>query len=124
MTTHHKPVLLGNSFPLSLVRRRVVVEPRPLDELRAALAERGCASFWGHANTLAAAKEHLGLDVAPASTRPALTLSAEQLPCLDGLPHTEVWLLSPDYAPGFRPQIGQEVPADAIRGWQVLHISF
>lgn len=114
------PVLLGNTFPLTLVRRPVRIEPRTVEELRKEVSARGVASFWGHTNTLEAARKFLGFDSTPATARPALTLNSALLPCLDGQSFDEVWLLSPDYAPGFRPQIGQEVPADAIIGWQVL----
>jgi hypothetical protein len=118
------PVLLGNSFPLSLIRRPVRIEPRPLEELREAVADRGVVSFWGHANTLTAARQILGFDPAPAVQRPAVSLSAAQRPVLDGQEFEEVWVLSPDYRTGFRPELGREVPMEALLGWQVLRISF
>ena len=79
-------------------------------------------SFWGHSNTLAAAREILGVDVAPAVERPAVVLTDENLPSLDGAEARECWVLSPDYAPGFRPAPGEEVPPEKILGWQVLRI--
>ncbi len=118
------PVLLGNSFPLSLVRRAVRIELRTLAELRDQVACRGLVSFWGHDNTREAAKHILGFDPAPARERPAIFLSAERLPCLDGVAFDEVWVLSPDYADGFRPKIGVEVLQKQIMGWQVLLIQF
>ena len=118
------PVLLGNAFPLPLIRRPARIEPRPLEELQEAVARRGVASFWGHSNTLVAAREVLGFDPAPAGQRPALSLSAEKLPVFEGVEHGEVWVLSPDYRPGFRPEVGREVPVEAIVGWQVLRVSF
>jgi hypothetical protein len=36
----------------------------------------------------------------------------------------ECWVLSPDYPPGFRPAIGEEVTDDKIIGWQVLKIKW
>lgn len=123
------PLLLGNSFPLSLVRRRVVITPRSLDELRVC-AEGSCAegsevfSFWGHENTLVVARDWLGWDVTPRSLRPAITLDAERFPSLDGHSFSEVWIVSPDYHPGFRPEIGVEVSAVQIHGWQILHMDF
>ena len=118
------PVLLGNSFPLSLIRRAVRIEPRTLAELRQAIAVQGCISYWGHDNTLAAAKQFLGFDPAPCRERPALTLSGDGLPLLDGVAYDEVWVLSPDYADGFRPHIGVEVVPEQITNWQVLRIQF
>ncbi len=117
-------ILLGNSFPLTLIRRRAVIGPRPLADLQAAAAQHGFLSYWGHANTLPAARAVLGFDPAPPGHRPALTLSPDQLPTLEDRTFTEVWVLSPDYAPGFRPEIGKEVSAESIGGWQVLRISF
>ena len=118
------PVLLGNSFPLSLIRRSVHIEPRPLEELRQTVGERGCVSFWGHANTLPAAKTFLGFDPTPTVDRPALILNADLLPSLNGVPFDEVWVLSPDYCAGFRPKIGHDVALEQILNWQVLRLIF
>lgn len=118
------PILLGNAFPLSLIRRPVRIEPRPLADLQAEAARRGFVSFWGHANTLAAAGKVLGFDPTPATARPALTLNDDLLPTLDGAIFDEVWVLSPDYTDGFRPKIGEEVAAVQISGWQVLRVEF
>jgi hypothetical protein len=76
-------VLLGNTFPLTLVRRGTFIEPVSLETAKT-LLEVGFASFWGHANTAAVAKAQLGFDVAPKTERPALKLNEEQLPTLDG----------------------------------------
>lgn len=118
------PILISNSFPFSLVRRAMRVEPRSVGELLTAMHGRPWVSAWGHENTVAAASTIACADLRPTAPRPALSLDAEKLPSLDGQSFAEVWLLSPDYTPGFRPQIGQEVPAEAILGWQVLQLSF
>lgn len=118
------PILLGNAFPLSLIRRPALIEPRTLDELRREVAAHEMVSFWGHDNTLDAVRAVLGFDPTPATARPALTLDGNSLPALDGVAFDEVWILSPDYADGFRPEIGVEVPLARISGWQVLRISF
>lgn len=119
--------LIGSTFPLSLIRHPVRIEPRPLDELKQRLRQDDWASFWGHENTVAAADSILGLGdlnktVRPQTERPALTLNENQQPILNGTSYTECWILSPDYAPGFRPQVGEEVTAEKIVGWQVLQI--
>lgn len=117
-------ILVGNSFPLSLIRRRVVVEPCDIDALRRLLPGNEVVSFWGHRNTLAAAGRCLGVDLAPEVERPVLSLTAEKLPMYGGWVFDECWVLSPDYRVGFRPAIGEEVPAEQILGWQCLHIVF
>ena len=120
-----KKVLVGNSFPFSLVRcARLVVEPQPLAALKAALADAEVASFWGHANTRAAAESVLGVSLAPRTERPAVTLSSEGLPMLDGDTFDTCWLFSPDYPEGFRPAIGVEVGPEQIKGWHVLKLTW
>lgn len=115
-------LLLGNSFPLSLIRRAVSIQPRPLVDLLAAMQGRAVFSFWGHANTLSAVCRLLGRDVAPLCVRPVLTLDRHDLPCLAGRSFAECWVLSPEYAETFRPELGQEVAESAIVAWRVLHI--
>ena len=117
-----QPLLIGNSFPLPLIRREVNIAPVTREELLRRAQGRAIASFWGHVNTLAAVNGWLGLDLAPATERPALALSPEQLPMLDEREYRECFVLSPDYRPGFRPAIGVEVPPEDILGWQVLHL--
>ncbi len=117
-------ILLGSTFPLSLIRRRVTIEPAALEDLRQALKNRGFVSFWGHTNTQKVASEILGADITPASGRPVLQLNEEALPFLNGQGFNECWVLSPDYQPGFRPQLGEEVVSEKITGWQVLKISW
>ncbi len=117
-------ILLGNTYPLSLIRRPVSIVPTSLDELRRRAQSEGILSFWGHSNTTKVAAEFLGFDPTPHTQRPAITLSQEMLPSLDGQTFNEVWVLSPDYIPGYRPQIGEEVSVNQIAGWQVLRIGF
>ena len=121
---NHHPILLGSAFPLALVRRRVVIEPRPLAELRNLLQSRTLASFWGHRNTLGIAQLMLGVDVRPKTERPALFLNEAGLPMLDAIIFSECWIVSPDYVPGYRPAIGEEIPAHKIIGWQVLRMEW
>jgi hypothetical protein len=117
-------VLIGNSFPFSLIRRKAVITPCSLSELQGQLINAEIASFWGHSNTLNAINQILGRDLTPASDRPALTLSLANKPVLDGVEFSECWILSPDYRKNFRPAIGEEVSADAICNWQCLKITF
>ena len=117
-------ILLGNTYPLSLIRQPVHILPATLDELKHRATSEGFLSFWGHDNTRAAVTIYLGFDPLPLNHRPAITLSPGNLPTLNGHTFTEVWVLSPDYIPGFRPQTGTEVTPEQITSWQVLLIHF
>jgi hypothetical protein len=119
-----RAILVGNTFPPSLIRRRAVFDPLPLGRLRTELEQARVVSFWGHASTVRAASMLVGLDLTPAQERPALSLSPENLPTLASETFHECWVLSPSCAPGYRPAVGEEVSAEKITGWQVLHITF
>ena len=119
----NSPILISNSFPFSLIRRKVVVEPSTVGDVIAAMWDRPWISTWGHANTVQLASTILCADLRPKVERPALHLSGDGLPAFEGEVFDECWLLSPDYAtPGFRPKVGEEVHADAIKDWQVLQM--
>lgn len=118
-----KTVLVGNTFPLTLVRRECRINPISLEAAKSILS-RGFISFWGHANTITAAQAQLGVDVTPETERPALTLNKDGLPGLDGVHTDTVLVLSPRYRQGFRPAIGVEVSAEDIEGWEPLLITF
>ncbi len=119
-----KPLLIGNSFPLGLIRRPVRIRPVPMAEFRAIARGRRIFSFWGHANTLAAAEAVLGFSPAPTTERPVLTLSPSYLPMLAGRAFDDCWVLSPDYVESFRPAIGEEVPIEKIKSWQILNLKW
>ena len=116
--------IISNSFPFSLIRRRVVVEPRGLEELRLQLKKGSWQSTWGHTNTVANASSIVGVDLRPCTERPAIDLSSENLPLYNGQVFDECWLLSPQYLPGYRPQPGEQTPSEKIIGWQVLQIKW
>ena len=116
-------VLLGNAFSMTLIRgRAVLVQEIPVEALAAVVAEAEVCSFWGHANTCAAAERVLGVDLKPASERPAIVLDAQGLPSLGGESFRVCYVLSPEYRPGFRPAIGTEVGAGEIKGWHALKL--
>ncbi len=117
-------ILLGSTFSLALIRRKVVITPSDLETLRHVLRERGFVSFWGHDNTLAAANELLGCDVTPSRERPAVCVSGSGLPMLDEKVFSECWVLTPYYVTGFRPALGQEIQPEHIAGWQVLKMEW
>lgn len=117
-------LLIGNSFPMSLIRRSVHIEPCSLTELQRNLAESEIFSFWGHSNTLPAIKQLLNRDLTPSEPRPVLTLSENNKPLYVGNEFSQCWVLAPDYCPGFRPAIGEDVPPEKIRSWQCLKITF
>lgn len=124
-------VLIGNSFPQSLIRKTVVTRPIFLSDAKE-LLKGGFDSFWGHTNTIRAASEILGVDVTPKSKylqpdgtyRPAVELDDDLNPYFDGKSYTSIILLSPEYERGYRPKIGEEVSADKIVAWQTLLMTF
>jgi hypothetical protein len=116
--------LIGSTFPLSLIRRPVVITPEPIETLKAILQQNRIASFWGHQNTVQVANQFLGVEVNPPISRPALMLTSDNFPALDGRVYNECWILSPEYRMGYRPGIGEEVSVDKISGWQVLRIKW
>ena len=118
------PFLTGSTFPLSLIRRPVLIEPETMENYMCHLQMDDWESFWGHANTLAAANKMTRRDLTPRETRPAVQLSKDGLPVLYGHVYSECWILSPDYRQGFRPAIGAEVQSEDIVGWQVLKITW
>lgn len=120
-------LLIGNSFPLTLIRRPVRIEPVAMEVFLHSVRSVGPAaitSFWGHANSLPLVRDQLGLDLTPRTERPALDLTSDNLISFEGQVFTEVWIVSPQYVRNFRPQIGAEVTADNISGWCVLHMSW
>lgn len=111
--------------PLSLVRRRVVIQPESPGALRAALGSRSVYSYWGHPATLRTVNDWLGVDLTPRTDRPALACDAKTgRPVLDGLVFSECWVVSPDYEPGVRPAMGAIAPSEKIKGWQVLRMQW
>lgn len=116
-------VLLGNTFPLTLVRRAAIIRPIGMEDAKH-LLEGGFVSFWGHSNTAAVAKAQLGVDVSPDTERPALVLDEDGLPGIGGYHTDKVLVLSPTYRSGFRPAIGVEVSEADIVGWEPLLVTF
>ncbi len=121
---NNSSILIGNSFPLSLMRREVVIAPVSLADLLEETATRRICSFWGHANTLRAASAATGLDLTPVTARPVLELSPDNLPLFNGQLFTGCWIVSPDYRGNFRPAVGEEVDESKIAGWQILKITW
>ena len=118
-------ILIGNTFPFVLIRRKVSIQPVELDTLKEKLKSSAeIYSYWGHKNTLQSASELLKFDITPKSERPVLLLNKEFLPTLNGNVFSECWILSPDYTRVLRPSIGTEVTEEEIAGWNVLKISW
>ena len=127
MTARSDTLLIGNTFPLTLVRGwRVEIEEVGAKTLREALASGAVVrSFWGHAETQGQAETFLGVSagtLTPRVPRPALRLGTEGLPVLDEACFAECYVLSPDVAGGGRPAPGQAAAPSAIVGWHVLHL--
>ena len=119
------PVLIGNSFPFALLRRDANVRTFFLDDIRTTLGGAEVVSFWGHENTRTVAESVLGgVSLRPATERPALTLSPDNLPTLGGHTFRSCFVLAPDYRSGFRPAIGAESAPSDIHGWHALRIDW
>ncbi|MDD2479518.1 MAG: hypothetical protein PHS31_06470 [Victivallaceae bacterium] len=117
-----KIILIGNAFPLTLVRRPVQITLATIAELRNEFKDAQIYSFWGHDNTMVAASRAIGFTLKPEIPRPVLELDANDLPCLDGMSFSCCWIVSPNYIEHFRPEPGAEVPLSMIKDWQILKI--
>ena len=119
--------LVGNTFPLTLVRGwRVRVEEVGREAFRAA-GGGALVSFWGHGETRAAAEAWLGLPAGalePREARPAVRLDAAGLPTLEGRSFRECWVLSQDVAGGGRPAPGMAAAPAAITAWHLLRLTW
>lgn len=123
--TDSTTLLIGNAFPSSLIRTEVHIRPIDCDEARRLLTGASkLISYWGHANTQAAASLLLGCDLAPKTSRPALMLDAKNHPGLAGHHTSSALIISPDFSTGYRPQIGEEPTLAQISHWQFLHYIF
>lgn len=127
MAARSDALLIGNTFPLTLVRGwRVEIEEVGAETLREALASGAAVrSFWGHAETQGQAETFLEVPegtLTPRVPRPALRLRTEGLPVLDEECFAECYVLSPDVAGGGRPAPGQAAAPSAITGWHVLRL--
>lgn len=116
--------LLTNVYPFSLVRRKMLAEPMEMDEVKKIAQSGEFESAWGHANTISAVNEKLGADITPREARPAVILDADNFPTLYGRKFTTVILISPNFVPGFRPAIGEEVGEEKILSWSALRLDF
>lgn len=120
----HHDLLIGNSFPLALIRRPVQIKPVSLRTLKNVTSFGTIHSFWGHSNTLVAAEQWCGINLQPETERPALDLNRDNLPTLNSITFREVWILSPNYQAGFRPAVGQEIAPHQIIDWQILKMTW
>ena len=53
-----------------------------------------------------------------------MILDEDNFPMLYGQKFTTVILISPNFVPGFRPAIGEEVGEDKILSWSTLKLNF
>ena len=116
--------LIGNAFPMTLVRREMAVAPMDIRDFREYLTDVELVSFWGHENTLDAASEFVGRDLTPNGKRPVVTLNADGFPTLHGREFREVFIISPNYDRAVRPGLEKEVSLAGIVDWTVLAMRF
>lgn len=116
--------LITNSYPFSLVRREVHVRPVDMEWVKGKLNNSYFGSAWGHANTINTINQMLGVDVTPTEERPAIVLSEEGFPMLNGETFHSVIVISPDFVEGYRPDLREEITEDVIIGWHALLLEF
>lgn len=119
-----KRILIGNAFPMTLVRRVVSIAPVAIRDFRGLLADAEIVSFWGHDNSLIAASDFAGRDLRPETNRPVVTLNDEGFPTLHGREFRGVYIISPNYDSTVRPGLEKEEAMTNIVGWSVLNLSF
>jgi len=119
-------LLIGNSFPMNLITRDVIIKPKTVAELRKEIkiAEE-IYSFWGHGNTVKIASNICGTDLNNKGNgirRERVSITSDGLPSFGGLFFRECWILTPEYVRSFRPEIGEEVAVDMIKKWRALRM--
>lgn len=118
-----KKFLIGNAFPLSLIRgRKVLIEEVSIDVFKSCVKGAVLVSFWGHENTLEKAEEFLGVSIKPIENRPSIRLSERNLPMIYGEEYKECWIVSPNYDDELRHEIGCELGKDVIHSWSILKL--
>lgn len=123
--THPNLLVIGNSFPISSIRRKVIIEPINIEEIKSQYTNASkILSFWGHSNTLLHVNQYLGFDITPTTERPTISLSIEGFPTLYDITFHKCYIISPNYRTKFRPKIGEEVSADLIKNWDLLKITW
>lgn len=117
-------LLIGNGFPMNLIRQEVNITPMDICDFRKLLKIAEPVSFWGHENTLKNASDFIGIDLTPTVERPVVTLNESGFPIYNGCEFRKCFILSADYVANFRPAVGEEVSLEKIKGWQVLKIEW
>jgi hypothetical protein len=113
---------IGNTYPSTLVRRAIVQIPISKEYFLSLIDGANLHSFWGHGNTIQAAKAFIGIDVTPKEERPAIVLNADNLPTLFGILLDGVFVISPTYAKGYRPAEGKVASPEEIIDWHILYV--
>ena len=120
-------ILVGNTFPMSLIRRECFIVPVSSQEFKQfiELENPEIVSFWGHKNTIRVVYQIFNIDVTPIEDRPVLRLSSNRLPYYMNKEWKQVYVISPTYkADVGRPDPKIEVTPDMIKDWQILKIAF
>ena len=125
METKNTALLIGNSYPISLIRREVVIYSINQKDVFSLIENYSeVISFWGHDNTLCAVNKFLGIDITPAEKRLVISLTSKRLPYLQGMEFDKILIISPVYKENIRPEIGTEVASEMILNWEFKIIEF
>lgn len=118
-------ILIGNTFPIAMVKRNVKIYPITLKSLRNEIVNsKKVYTYWGHENTRNIAQKILGIEFPKDDFRKPLSLSAEGYPLWGNIEFKKCYILSPNYRDGFRPSINREVTLDEILSWKALEMEW
>lgn len=120
-----KKIIIGNTFPLSMIKREVRIYPISIESLREIIQNSDeVYSYWGHANTIRIAEKFLNVMFQRKDFRKHLSLSLCNKPLWNDIEFKKCFVLSPNYKNGFRPSINKEVTIDEIVSWQALVVEW
>lgn len=116
-------ILIGNTFPLTLIRKKtVIIKEENLEKLRELLSKAEVYSFWGHENTRKAAEQFIGVSLQTKEFRPTISLNKEGFPMLYGEKFFECWIVSPNENKSYRLAISSELSNETIESWSILKL--
>ena len=112
-------LLIGNSFPLALIKIPVRIFPLSLQLVRQMLRNaKSVTSYWGHDNTLRSISELLEEDLTPHTPRPSLLIDPFGCPVMGGKAFSHCIVASPVFPTGIRPNSNdQSKILKDLTGW-------
>lgn len=115
--------LVGNTYPSSLVERKVICCPISIQSALYILSDE-FESYWGHDNTIPYVKNYIGIDVTPKIKRNSIRLNADGYPLFNNELYKIVIVISPRYQSGYRPNENEAASIDKITEWNCIAYLF